>query len=100
MNAVMVMAFDGDTQLERPLFETTEEAWDYANDLGSKWYFYPFCFVVSESGKTIKDACGPLRVFIGKQVKTVKRVFAECAANPDNEGLDAEQFSFEVYQSA
>ena len=32
------MSFDGETKTERPIFETEDQAWEYANDLGSKWY--------------------------------------------------------------
>jgi len=45
MYKIICMSFDGDYQTEKPEFDTIEEAWEYSNDLGSKWYFYPFHFV-------------------------------------------------------
>jgi hypothetical protein len=44
---VICMAFDGEYKREAPMFDEIEDAWEYANDLGSKWYFYPFSFVVA-----------------------------------------------------
>ena len=37
---VTVIATDGDHRTEGE-FETVEDAWDYINDMGSRWYFYP-----------------------------------------------------------
>jgi len=76
MCKLLLMSFDGETKTERPIFETVDDAWECANDIGSKWYFYPFYFVVSDSGQTIKDASYPLDCFIGKRVKTVSGIFA------------------------
>ena len=76
MSKLLLMGFDGGTKVEQKIFETVDQAWEYANDLGSKWYFYPFCFIVSDSGQTIKDASYPLDCFIGKRVKTVSGLFA------------------------
>lgn len=72
---LICMAFDGDYKEERPLFDSIEDAWSYSNDLGSKWYFYPFHFVVTESGKTIRDSISELSQYCGLRVKTVSNIF-------------------------
>ena len=87
---VIVMAFDGDIQRERPEFESIDETWEYANDLGSKWYFYPFCFVVK--GQTIQDAPDLLRDLKGKRIKTVRRLFNKAAAREECQGMNGDQF--------
>ena len=89
---LVCMAFDGEIQRERPEFETTEAAWEYSHDLGSKWYFYPFYFVVTESGKTIVASPDNLECFNGKRLTTVQKVFEKCAALPEAEGMSAEAF--------
>jgi len=66
------MSFDGDYQRERLKFDTIGEAWEYSNDLGSKWFFYPFHFVVK--GETIKDAPAMLDYMKNKRIKTVQKV--------------------------
>ena len=87
------MAFDGDFVRERPMFETIEEAWEHSNDLGSRWFFFPFHFVVS--GNTIRDvpeflsACDFL---LGKKIKTAKNVFGTHSKKPETQGMDGEHF--------
>ena len=93
---LICMSFDGDYQTERPEFETIEQAWDYSNDLGSKWYFYPFHFVVTASVKTIKDAPYPLDYLIGSRVSRVSRDFETLAKLPDAQNLDADNYAFFV----
>ena len=89
---IIVMAFDGETQAERPEFETISDAWDYSGDLGSKWHFYPFAFVVTASGKTIADASKPLEFLAGRRLKTVKKLFNRAASLPESEGLEPDAF--------
>lgn len=89
---IICMAFDGEYQVERPVFDTVAEAWEYANDLGSKWYFYPFVFVVSNSGRTIVDAPPGLRQFNGKRTTTVAKVFAATAKLEDAKNADVDEF--------
>ena len=93
---IMCMAFDGDTILERPEFCEESEAWEYANDLGSKWYFYPFVFVVTASGKTIKAASEFLEWTVGMRVSTVSKIFEKHSKNPKMQGADCETFIFSI----
>jgi hypothetical protein len=92
------MSFNGDTQLEKPEFEDIDTAYDYINDLGSKWYFYPFWFIVTNSGKTIVNCDSMFEFMLGKRVATVSRRFEELQelSLKNNETMDAEQFAFYV----
>ena len=85
------MSFDGAYQRERPTFETIDDAWEYGNDLGSKWFFYPFYFVVS--GETIRGAGPFLEHLEGMRIKTVQRIFLEHSKNPEMENADVEKFA-------
>ena len=84
------MSFNGDYVIERPMFETIKAAWGYNNDIGSKWYFYTFRFVIRN--KTIKDTDERISWFIGKRIKTVQKAFEKtfnfCEAHSINCGLD------------
>lgn len=93
MPKLICMSFDGEYQTERPAFETVRDAWEYSNDLGSKWYSYPFHFVATDSGKTIIDAPELLTMLKGLRVKTVQRLFAEHAAKPECQNMDCEAFA-------
>ena len=89
---LICMAFDGKYKEENPVFDSIEKAWEYANDLRSKWFFYPFSFVVSESGKTVIDAGYGLTHLEGKRVKTVQRIFKELSEKPEMEKANSEEF--------
>ena len=93
---LICMSFDGEYQVERPTFDTLDEVANYANDLGSKWYFYPFTFAVTASAKTIADSVFPLDWAKGKRVKTVARIFKAASEKPENHNMDAEQYAFAV----
>jgi hypothetical protein len=89
---VMVMSFDGETQTERPVFGNTRDAWEYAGDLGSKWFFYPFTYVVTESGKTIVEAPHGLKHFEGKRVKTIQKMFKRASTHTEMQDADVDIF--------
>lgn len=74
-----LLSFDGDTQIERPIFDSAEDAWEYENDLGSKWFFYPFHFLITTSHSTIIDTCYGLEAAKGKRLKTVQEAFEFCS---------------------
>ena len=92
---LICMTFDGDYVTEGE-FASVEDAWERADDMGSRWYFYPFHFVTTESGKTVKDAPELLAHLKGVRVKEVARHFASVAALPEAQGVDAERFAFMV----
>lgn len=87
---LLCMSFDGDSKIERPEFSTIEEVWNYSNDIGSKWYFYPFHFVVT--AKTIKDTPERLSFLKGKRISTVKKLFKKESERKENNGLDVDCF--------
>ena len=93
---LICMSFDGEYQTERPVFDSIEAAWSYSNDLGSRWYFYPFHFIVSESGKTIIDAPEPMTHMNGHRVKAVAKHFKNISALPEMQDADIELFAFTV----
>ena len=97
---LICMTFDGDYVTEHPTFETVGKAWEHAEDMGSRWYFYPFHFVVSESGKTIIDAPDPLQGFSHKRVTTVQAVFKVLSELPELQGADVLDYALAVSGAA
>lgn len=94
---LLVMAFDGDTKLESPVFTDISSVWQYSSDIGSKWYFYPFCFAVTDSGKTVIDVPDEVWDWMkGMRVRTIERRLAELAALPAAEGLDVDRYMYFV----
>jgi len=93
---LMCMSPDGDNVIENLKFDTIKDAWEYESNLGSKWYFYPFHFIVTESAKTIVDAINVLGWSVGKRVYTVKKAFSEASKKPENQNLDIELYMFVV----
>jgi len=80
-------AEDGEHVIDDREFETVEDAWQWdANERGSRWIFYPYTFVVTESGLTIKDTVDQLDYMLGMRLKTVKRLFKEHYAKHFAEG--------------
>jgi len=96
MYKLICMSFDGDYQTERPAFDTIQEAWEYSEDLGSKWYFYPFHFVTTESAKTVRATPELMEHLNGVRVKELARHFASVATSDEAQGVDAEAFAFLV----
>ena len=90
---LICMSFDGEYQRERPEFDTIEAAWNYSNRLGSKWFFYPFHFVTTASGQTVRGAGDFLEYLEGMRVKTVARIFKDHSEKPEMEGADVEAFA-------
>ncbi len=89
---LICMSFDGDYQREKPEFDTINKVWDYGNDLGSKWFFYPFYFVVKN--ETIKDAPELLEWTKNKRIKTVANIFEKLSKKEDMINADCEDFMF------
>jgi hypothetical protein len=84
------MAFDGEWVTEGE-FETVEEAWEHANDMGSRWFFYPFRFVTTS--KTIKDAPSPIEWMINKRIKTISECFNKTSKSESAQHMDADEFA-------
>jgi hypothetical protein len=91
---VLLMAFDGDYVTERPEFETAEEAWNWSGELGSKWWFYPFVFIVT--GKTIVDAPPIWDFLIGKRIDTAAKLVKLHSEIPSMQNSDINTFMYSL----
>jgi len=91
---LICMACTGDYVTEGRDFKDVETAWNRADDMGSRWFFYPFCFVTTDSGKTIKDSPDQLKFFNRKRVKTVSRIFTQTIESAHDGLMDVEEFTF------
>lgn len=87
---LICMSFDGEYQRERIDFSTIDEAWEHSNNIGSKWYFYPFYFIATE--KTIVAAPYQLEWLSGKRIKTVADIFSKCSQLEGAQGVDVDSF--------
>jgi hypothetical protein len=54
-------------------FTSIQKAWERAEDMGSRWFFYPVCFVTGK--KKIIDAPEELKSFIGCNLLTISKIF-------------------------
>jgi hypothetical protein len=87
---LIVMGFDGEYQTEGE-FNSVSEAWDRSNDMGSRWYFYPWHFVVS--GKTIVSAPYMLQRFNGKMLTTVIQRFSALSKMIEMENAEVDDYT-------
>jgi len=93
---LICMAFDGEYVTEGRDFPDTEAAWERASDMGSRWYFYPWCFVTSDSGKTVVAAPDGLAFLKGKRVKTVVTLFKAMSEVPELANAGVEEFHLAI----
>lgn len=96
---LMVVSFDGEKKIET-VNGDVNYCWEHSNDMGSKWYFYPFHFVVSE--KTVIDTPNELSIFKGKRIKTLLKVFKATYKRLVNEDrvVDCQEFSCEMLNNS
>ena len=83
MKDLIFMSFDGEYVRDSE-HETTEEAIRAAENIGSKWLFYPFCFILS-GNKIVETGEGIIRMsdkkaflellFKNRKLTTVKKHF-------------------------
>lgn len=84
MYQILLATTDGeDYQLDCKGSESIDDTWENCNDLGSKWFFYPICFVIKDNGglsynQRIIDAPDELEQLKGLSVKTVMQHIKEC----------------------
>jgi hypothetical protein len=90
---VLVMSFDGEYKKESPIFDDIDKAWNYADDLGSKWYFYPFVFLTNSKKTIAESPFYALNWAKGKRISTVKRIFKKFSIKPELEQADVFQFA-------
>lgn len=92
---LIVMSFDGDYQTEREEFENVDDAWSYAGDLGSKWYFYPFHFVANQAGEVV-GAPEIMQHLEGMTIEDLAEHFKAVSEEVGAKELDAEAYAFMV----
>jgi hypothetical protein len=77
--ALRVIAPDGEYKTEG-FFETIEAAWSRAEDMGSRWYFYPVCIVTgaarTNKARIVAVPVGLPAEWIGRTVKHLAETFA------------------------
>ncbi len=101
---LICMSFDGDyvTDMEGDI----DECCDTSSEMGSKWYFYPFHFILSNSGKTVVDTGeGLVRVsdkkgmmgllFKKRRLTTVIRVFKEMSEWCIKNNIEPDVYEYE-----
>ena len=97
---LVCMAFDGQfiTDSEH---ETLEELEYSLQNLGSKWYFYPWSFAVK--GQTVKESYGQFvnmktgictisEIFNGKRLKTVSKIFDKLSKKEEAQNVNCNDF--------
>lgn len=90
--SLICMSFEGDYIVERPEFDTIEKAWKHSEDIGSRWFFYPFHFVVTSSLKTIADSFDGFSEVKGRKLKTVVDMFNKLSIDREGESLDCDDW--------
>ena len=92
---LMCMSFDGGYVREGE-FNTIDDVWNYSNDMGSRWWFYPFHFVVR--GQTIVDVPDDIFGWCSRRkIKTVIKIFNEFSQRDDTQGMDCDDFAWYLY---
>lgn len=103
---LICMAFDG--EFVQDSIGTLEDCLNRSADMGSKWYFYPFHFIVTiGNGKVIETSTGLVvmgtgesfqsKLFKGRTLSTVKKVFADTYKQAESEGLQLDCLEYEHY---
>ncbi len=77
MKRLICIAPDG-AFVKEGSFDTTEDAWNRAEDMGSRWIFYPIHVVTGAKGKRIVDVPDDMgKGWIGKNLSTLCKAIAE-----------------------
>jgi hypothetical protein len=82
------LAYDGEAVIEGRDFESIEAAWSRAEDMGSRWFFYPVCVVTGEA-KILDVPRGMDEGWIGKHLKTLVDQIKLLAASSEVEDQKA-----------
>lgn len=82
-------------QTEPYEFSKVQDAWEHAAVIGSKWYFYPFGFVVDQS-ETVVGAPDLMTHLEGLSLDGVARHFKEVSLTPEARNVNADEFAFMV----
>lgn len=90
---LICMTFDGDYVTEKTGFDTVSDAWEHADDMGSRWYFYPFHFVTTGSGITIADTPYGLEWMKNKRLATITEIFEVLSKEEEMLNADVDEFA-------
>ena len=52
--------------------KTKDEVWSKINDMGSRWYFYPIAFVITENCRRVVDCPDIFQGFERCSIKTIQ----------------------------
>ena len=88
---LICMSFDGE-YITEGRFSTVNDAWERSDDMGNRWFFYPFHFVVTE--KTIINSPDRMEFCNRKRITTVEKWFAELAKVSEMEDASTDDFFF------
>lgn len=92
---LICMGFDGDYVTDA-YCDSIDSAWEKSNDLGSKWYFYPFHFVLTPSGKSIASTPTGLEHMKGKRLSTIQSLFKSLSEFPENKNANVDSFFLDL----
>jgi hypothetical protein len=92
---LICMSFDGEYQTEM-YSNDIDELWKHSDNIGSKWFFYPFHFVCTS--KTIKQSYEPVLWLQGKRIKTVSKLFNKLHLEllAQKQGYNHDEFLFNL----
>jgi len=104
MYQLICMSFDGEYVKDHK--GTLEECRNASDDMGSKWYFYPWHLIITEKYYikemygcfcNIKDSEPILnKMFSGRKLETIQKIFSK-ASNNQLELENADVHTFENY---
>jgi hypothetical protein len=92
---LVCLSFDGHYITEGS-FASKDDAWERSDEMGSRWYFYPFHFVVTDKLTIVDAPHGPLQWAIRKPLGTVARLFKDASERADMQNLDCEEFAYAI----
>lgn len=106
---LICMSFDGD--YVRDSTGTLQECQWASQDMGSKWYFYPFHFITTINGGIVVDTgCGLVdmktkesfqsKLFLGRKLTTVKKVFQSTWKEAARRDLELDCLEYEHFMIA
>jgi hypothetical protein len=106
---LICMAFDG--EFVKDSSGTLEQCQNASADMGSKWYFYPFHFIVTVPGGIVADTGSGLidmfskesfqsKLFKGRKLTTVKKVFYQTYKTAESRDLQLDCMEFERFMIA
>ena len=104
---LVCMAFDGATVKDS--IGTLEDCQNRSADMGSKWYFYPFHFIVTttiseiviETGSGIidtrTDEAYQSKLFKGRRLSTVQKIFMKTYKAAEKLGLQLDCIEYDSF---